>query len=284
MSQLSLIPTRPKGPLLKWIGSKYKYAHVIVSHFPNNYNKYIEPFVGTGAILATLSPSKAVAGDILESLIEIWNLLQNDPEKLIEHYTFVITQFNGNRQKTYEEIRQRYNSTPNGLDLVVLSRTCYGGVIRFTREGKISTPIGPHRPISPSTFASRAMEWRQRVRNVTFLNQHFVDTMSLAEKDDLVYCDPPYVDSQAILYGAQSFSFSRLIEQIQRCKNIGAKVALSIDGKKKSEGKTVQLQIPPGIFEKEIYLECGSAMLKRFQKRGEVMIGEDVHDRLLLTW
>lgn len=159
-----------------------------------------------------------------------------------------------------------------------------GGVIRFTKEGKISTPVGPHKPISPNAFTSRVMEWRQRVENVTFLNRSFLDTMSLAEKGDLVYCDPPYVDSQAILYGAQSFSFAKLIEQIQRCKNIEAKVALSIDGKKKSERKTVQLQIPSGIFEREVYLDCGSAMLKRFQKRGEVMIGEDVHDRLLLTW
>ncbi|MCK4427779.1 MAG: Dam family site-specific DNA-(adenine-N6)-methyltransferase [candidate division Zixibacteria bacterium] len=284
MRQLSLIPTRPMGQLLKWVGNKYKYAHIIVSYFPANYNKFIEPFVGTGAILATLSPKKAIAGDTLAPLIEIWTLLQNDPKKLIDYYASIITRFNCNRQETYEEVRQRYNSSPNGLDLLVLSRTCYGGVIRFTKEGKISTPVGPHKPISPNAFTSRVMEWRQRVENVTFLNRSFLDTMSLAEKGDLVYCDPPYVDSQAILYGAQSFSFAKLIEQIQRCKNIEAKVALSIDGKKKSERKTVQLQIPSGIFEREVYLDCGSAMLKRFQKRGEVMIGEDVHDRLLLTW
>lgn len=284
MNQLSFIPTRPRGQLLKWIGSKYKYAHIIVSYFPTDYNKYIEPFVGTGAILATLSPKKAVAGDTLEPLIEIWKLLQNDPEKLIEHYTSIITRFNGNRQEIYEEIRKSYNSSPNGLDLLILSRTCYGGVIRFTKEGKISTPLGPHSPISTIAFASRVMEWKERVKNVIFLNRSFVDTMSLAEKGDLAYCDPPYVDSQTILYGAQDFSFAKLIEQIQRCKSIGAKVALSIDGKKKSEQRTVPLQIPSGIFQREIYLECGSAMLKRFQKRGEVMIGENVHDRLLLTW
>lgn len=284
MTQLSFIATRPRSQLLKWVGNKYKYAHIIVSYFPTEYNKFIEPFVGTGAILATLSPERAIAGDTLTPLIEIWKLLQNDPQELIDHYASIITRFNCNRQKTYDEVRQRYNSSPNAIDLLVLSRTCYGGVIRFTREGKISTPIGPHKPISPKTFAPRVLEWKARVKKVTFLNQSFIDTMSLVEKGDLVYCDPPYIDSQGILYGAQSFSFVKLVEQIQRCKNLGAKVALSIDGKKKSERKTVRLQIPHGIFEREIYLDCGSAMLKRFQKRGESMIGEDVHDRLLLTW
>jgi DNA adenine methylase len=86
------------------------------------------------------------------------------------------------------------------------------------------------------------------------------------------------------LYGAQDFDFSELIEQIQLCKSRGVKVALSIDGKKKSGTKTIKLQIPSGIFEREAYLTGGSSMLKRLQNGGKGMVGEDVHERLLLTW
>ena len=284
LGQLSFFDNRPKGQLLKWVGSKYKYAHIITSYFPAKINKYIEPFVGTGAVLATLSPQIAIAGDTLKPLIEIWILLQNNPNRLIEYYKSVISRFYQSREKTYNEIRDKYNCSPNGLDLLILSRTCYGGVVRFTIEGKMSTPIGPHDPISADSFASRVIDWRKCISGTMFLNQSFIDTMALADKGDIIYCDPPYIESQSILYGAQSFNFERLIKEIHRCKELGAKIALSIDGKKKSGKKVVELKIPPGIFQREIYLNCGSSMLRRFQVNGQTMIGEDVQERLLLTW
>ncbi|MEW6659842.1 MAG: Dam family site-specific DNA-(adenine-N6)-methyltransferase [Thermodesulfobacteriota bacterium] len=283
LNQLSFFDNRPKGQLLKWIGSKYKYAHIIVSYFPSTYNKFIEPFVGTGAVLATLSPQIGIAGDTLKPLIEIWNLLQNNHKSLIDYYTLVINDFYKDRDKIYYEIRDKYNSSPNGLDLLILSRTCYGGVVRFTNEGKMSTPIGPHNPISPQAFASRVKEWRERVKGTRFLFQSFIETMSLSNDGDLIYCDPPYIESQSILYGAQRFKFERLVEEIKRCKERGAKIALSIDGKKKSGKKIVELNIPPGVFKREVFLSCGSSMLRRLQVNGK-MIGEDVQDRLLLTW
>ena len=58
-----------------------------------------------------------------------------------------------------------------------------------------------------------------------------------AKKGDLIYCDPPYVDTQAIIYGAQKFSLSKLFEVIGRCKAKGVYVALSIDGTKRSGDK-----------------------------------------------
>jgi len=275
---------RPESQLLKWIGNKFKYAVPIVSQFPSRYGKFIEPFVGTGAILATLASHRAIAGDTLTPLIEMWRLLQSNPEAITSHYKEVIARFNKDRDGVYSEVLTRYNSCPNPLDLVVLSRTCYGGVMRFTKEGRMSTPIGPHKPIAPSTFSKRCDEWRERVRHVLFVNEPFFETMAAAERCDIVYCDPPYVDSQSILYGSQNFSFPRLIKEIESAKRIGAKVALSIDGIKKSGRKEIELEIPEGLFERSMYLECGSSMLKRFQNGGRIMIGEDVNDRLLLTW
>jgi len=287
MTTSTLLPNicfRPKGQLLKWVGNKFNYAEEIVSYFPLEYNKYIEPFVGTGAVLATFCPREAIAGDTLLPLIEIWDFVRQCPEKLVEHYRVNIARLNCNREKTYNTIIERYNNHPNGLDLSILSRTCYGGVVRFTKEGKMSTPMGPHKPISANSFGERVYEWRERVEKVKFLHATFESTMSLAEKGDIVYCDPPYIDSQSILYGSQKFNFNELIRQIQICKQKGASVVLSIDGRKKSGGKEIKVETPHHLFEREIFLDCGSSMLRRFQNGGKIMVGEDVHDRLLLTW
>lgn len=270
--------------LLKWVGNKHRFAEKIVSMFPADYNKYIEPFVGTGAVLATFNPTKAIAGDMLKPLIELMELLQNFPDKLVESYSLNWNQFVADRKSHYEKVKNSYNAHPNPLDLLFISRTCYGGVMRFTKEGKISTPIGPHKPVPPESFENRVAIWNSRVKNTKFLHADYRETMRLAEKGDIIYCDPPYVDSQAILYGAQSFKLKDLFTAIEDCVRKGAKVALSIDGTKKSGNKVLSFEFPLDLFKRELFIDNGHSMLKRFQKSGENMDGEFVKERLLLTW
>jgi len=279
--------TRKKlhGQVLKWVGNKYRYANLIVSTFPLEYNKYVEPFVGTGAVLGYLGPKRGIASDALKPLIEFWQILKGNPDKLISYYILEIERFNKNRHQVYDEIKERFNKNYNPYDLLFLSRTCYGGVMRFRQEdGYMSTPIGPHKPILPETFEKRVYEWRERVKNTKFYVSDFKQTMQLVEERDIVYCDPPYFETQRILYGAQGFSFQDLYEAIASAKDKGAYVALSIDGSKKSGKQMIDVGIPDGLFESEMLVDLGSSMLRRFQKNGETMEGEEVQDRLLLTW
>jgi DNA adenine methylase len=99
-----------------------------------------------------------------------------------------------------------------------------------------------------------------------------------------VYCDPPYTHSQAILYGAQSFSLAALLDSITEAKRRGVFVALSIDGTKKTGNTICDLRIPNGLFAREVMVNCGRSMLKRFQMTGQSLEGEVVQDRLLLTY
>jgi len=281
--QLQLFTLRPPKQLLKWVGNKQRYACQIVNLMPD-YRTYVEPFLGSGAVLGTLAPLSGVAGDILEPLVKIWQLLQTNPQDLLAYYTNVWTKYLENRESTYAQVKASYNELPNPYDLFFLCRACYGGVVRFTRDGQMSTPLGAHRAISPVSVKERMDAWRERVRNTTFMHSDFEQTMALATKDDLVYCDPPYEYTQRILYGSQNFSLKRLWVTIEQCKSRSAKVVLSLDGKKKSGTVALNFDIPEGLFEREVSIDCGGSMLKRFQKKGETMEDDVVHDRLLLTW
>jgi len=281
--QLQLFALRPPKQLLKWIGNKQRYACQIANLMPD-YNSYIEPFLGSGAVLGTMSPRSGLAGDVLEPLVRIWQLLQIDPEALLEHYSNLWHRYLEDKQGVYAQVRSAYNDAPNPYDLLFLCRACYGGVVRFTKDGRMSTPVGAHRAISPESLMQRIYAWKERVCNTTFIHADFELTMANATKGDLVYCDPPYEYTQRILYGAQDFSLERLWNAIERCKSRGAKVALSLDGKKKSGTVTLKFNIPEGLFEREVSIDCGGSMLRRFQKKGETMETEVVHDRLLLTW
>jgi len=274
----------PPPQLLKWIGNKQRFAQQIASVFPTNYGTYIEPFLGSGAVLGAIKPKHGVAGDVIKPLIELWNLLKDDPERLYRSYEKNWHEYMQNPKEVYKAILARFNDNPNGEDFLFITRSCYGGVIRFTKEGRMSTPIGPHTPISPESFRKRMLAWRACVKNTDFVSEPYQVTMRKAVAGDVIYCDPPYVDSQAILYGAQAFKFQELLEIIAECKAKGVKVALSIDGFKKSKQRVVELNLIEGLFERELIVEGGSSMLKRFQKKDQIMIGEDVHDFLLMTW
>jgi len=122
------------------------------------------------------------------------------------------------------------------------------------------------------------------VREAEFERLDYREAMKQAREGDIVYCDPPYSFTQAILYGAQSFNLAELLETIAACKMRGAAVILSIDGSKKSGQFICDIPIPTGLFKREVAVNVGRSMLRRFQRGGDTLENEVVHDRLLLTY
>ena len=271
----SAVPFRSQ--LLKWIGNKQQQAAAIVEFFPARYETYFEPFLGSGGVLGVLAPPRAVASDAFRPLMEIWQTLSIDKALLKQHYA----QRHGlistlGKKAAYQRVLHDYNASPNGADLVFLCRACYGGVVRFRRhDGCMSTPVGIHDPISPESFAKRVDLWHERIQGTQFHHRDFAASMALAGECDFIYCDPPYSDSQKILYGAQKFSLSELFGSIADCKTRGARVALSID---------CNVTIPAGLFAREEFVTVGRSMLKRFQMHGHTLERHVVKDRLLLTY
>lgn len=290
--QLELIPSETMSPapfktqLLKWVGNKQRIGHEIASHFPARYGTYYEPFLGSGGVLSVVRPHKALGSDGFKPLAEIWMTLRSNPERLIGWYRERYELFTSKQDPVdaYSIIQESYNSEPNPCDLLFLIRSCYGGVVRFRLDGYMSTPVGVHKPISPESFENRVQIWFDRTKGARFAHMDYREAMALAGQGDVIYCDPPYVDTQAILYGAQRFSLHELFGAIACAKERGAKVALSIDGTKKSGSKKVVIDLPNGLFQREINVDCGYSHLRRFQLKGKNMAKELVSDRLLLTW
>lgn len=275
-----------KSQLLKWVGNKQRFAHEIVGSFPNKFNRYYEPFLGSGGVLATLAPLTATASDIFKPLMEIWTTLKTNPQLLKDWYRERWEIAHGETKKEgYEKIKASFNRSQNGADLLFLCRACYGGVVRFRQaDGYMSTPCGVHDPITPQSFNMRVDLWRERVANTDFVLMDYREAMAHAQRGDLIYCDPPYSHSQSILYGGQQFKLKELFSEIARCKARGVFVALSIDGTKKSGEKLCDLPIPSDLFEEEIFVNVGRSMLRRFQMEGQSLESEVVSDRLLLTY
>lgn len=278
--------TRPSSSLLKWVGSKYKVAEQIASYIPADVGTYYEAFLGSGSVLATVAPAKAVGADSFAPLVEIWQAVKTNPRLVKAWYedrwAYAMA---GDKRERYEEIKASYNTTANAADFLFLSRSCYAGIVRFRkRDGYMSTPVGAHRPIAPCTFAERVDEWSRRIQGTEFLHADYAEVMDRAVAGDFVYCDPPYSHSQSILYGAQDFDLAHLFSVIASCKSRGVRVALSIDGTKKSGARNCEISMPDRLFEQVVSIDLGRSMLRRLQMNGQTLESERVADRLMLTY
>lgn len=275
-----------KKQLFKWIGNKQRFAHEIINYFPLKFNRYFEPFLGSGAVLGSLAPKEGYASDIITPLIEIWTKIienQNEVKKWYRERYALMKEMG--KEKAYYCIREKYNKKANPQDFLYLSRACYGGVIRFRKkDGYMSTPCGVHNLIHPQAFDDRVETWAKRIKNCKFFNKDFEFLFNMAQKGDVIYCDPPYVTSQQIVYGAQSFLLERLMTCIEKAKSKGVYILLSIDGSKKNGKVLCDIHYPDHLFEREVSVNCGRSMLRRFQKEGETLEDEVVSDRLLLTY
>lgn len=276
--------------LLKWIGNKQRSANTIVSYMPEEFRNYYEPFLGSGAVMAELLSSDkkilhAYGSDILPFLIEVFELIKYEPERLTEYYEREIYEYYENPVEKYNQIRDRFNKKHNPYDFLLLSRTCYSGIIRFRKaDGYMSTPRGPHKPISPDTFERRALLWNNLLQQASFRCESYTDAMDRAGEGDVIYCDPPYTHSQSIIYGAQAFDINVLFEKIAECRARGVKVILSINGMRESRKKDISVTPPEGLFERRLLINCGTSMIDRLQNTGREMKNKKVDDQLLLTW
>jgi DNA adenine methylase len=271
---------------LKWIGNKQRFAQEIISFFPDKFGIYHEPFLGSGAVLGVLAPKIAEASDSFLPLVQIWQTVKSNPNVVKDWYRdrWLLLK-DGPKQVQYERIKRSYNDQANPADLLFLSRSCYGGVVRFRmRDGYMSTPCGVHDPIHPDSFARRVDDWCERVKGTSFFHREYAESFSRAQPGDLVYCDPPYTHTQAILYGAQRFSLADLFSEVEKAKSRGVFVAVSIDGSKKSSSDKLDIKWPERLFEREVDVNVGRSMLRRFQMQGQTLEKEVVKDRLLLTF
>lgn len=191
------------SPFVKWAGGKARLLAQYEPHFPASMGRYIEAFVGGGAVFFHLHRQGRLQGkpvflmDHLEELINSYRVIQHDVEELIAALAM------HDRHKAdadyYYEVRA-WDRTPtyaHRTDLeraarfLFLNRVCYNGLYRVNRKGQANMPFGRHR--NPKVCdAANLRAVHKALQGVTLLVADFEHCLTLAEPGDLVYFDPPY--------------------------------------------------------------------------------------------
>lgn len=238
-------------PVIKWSGSKRLLADEIINYFPKDINTYYEPFLGGGSILLRLNPKRAVCIDINNSLIDFWNKLQMNPDFLVSHYE---NEWNL-LQKNYMEffkVRDRYNQSPNGEDLLFLSRTCVNGLIRYNKNGEFNNSLHYSRKgINPSTLSKVLYNASQQIENYVFISGEYNQILDQVSEGDFVYLDPPYYNTKNMYFG--KIDYNKLWDFLKELNKKGVKYALSFDGK--SDKRKYECIVPKDLYKRHILIK-----------------------------
>ena len=185
------------APVLKWVGGKRQLMSEIEKLIPKNYGKYYEPFIGGGAVLFELQPSKAVINDINGELINLYNVIKDDVESLIndlkkhkndQEYFYKIRELD--RKKDYYD---RLSNVEKASRIIYLNKTCYNGLFRVNRAGEFNTPFGKYKnPNIVDEVTLRAVNKYFNKADITILNGDFEESLKGIRKGAFVYLDPPY--------------------------------------------------------------------------------------------
>lgn len=197
MNKIIIPPIKSQGIKTKLIPNIKKLIH-------QNFNGvWIEPFMGTGVVGFNIAPQKAIFADTNPHLINFYNALKYQiitSKKLKEHLEKEGALLLEKGEDHYYFIRDRFNSTGNPLDFIFINRSCFNGMIRFNRKGGFNVPFCR----KPQRFAkayitkifnqTAFVEELIKNRDFTFLCQSYPETIKMATENDLIYCDPPYID------------------------------------------------------------------------------------------
>jgi DNA adenine methylase len=201
----------PVRPLLKWAGGKRQLLPQLRPYYPRRFERYIEPFFGSGAVYfdllnrGHLDDRRAKLVDVNPDLIGCYTALRDHAGEVIGALTALAHAHAVRGSDCYYEVRDRFNRlrgpAPNGhlytpdlaAMLIYLNRTGFNGLFRQNQRGEFNVPVGRYtNPTVCNPEHLRAVAAALGRRGVTIEQASFDDTLAGASRGDFVYCDPPY--------------------------------------------------------------------------------------------
>ena len=160
-------------PLLKWAGGKRQLLPALEQYYPASFRRYLEPFVGSGAVFFHLASAEVLDGkavtlsDVNADLIGLYRTVRDETESVIHSLQLLEREHRRYGDACYYDVRDsRFNParlalmassggcartvaaryTPELAAMVIfLNRTGFNGLFRLNRTGEFNVPAGRYR-------------------------------------------------------------------------------------------------------------------------------------------
>lgn len=242
-------------PFLKWAGGKGQLLAEIKQYYPfdnTNIVRYVEPFVGGGAVLFDVLSNYpkleyVYISDINKELINTYLVIKNDLAALLPKLQSLQDEFwnlgTDERKLYYLGKRELFNKLKCGASaatavdraalMIFLNKTCFNGLYRVNKSGAFNVPVGSYKkPLicdrDNLTMASRLLQ------KVDIVCADYHEAISVIDANTFVYIDPPYrplsTTSSFVAYNENCFDDAAQVELAQfvdKITSLKAKVVVS---------------------------------------------------------
>ena len=219
-------------PFLKWAGGKTQLLPELNKYVPNSFNKYIEPFIGGGAMFFNLNPEESIIADSNEELVITYRQVKENVNSVIEH----LKTFEHN-EGFYYNIRSldpnNFEHSYRAARLIYLNKTCFNGLYRVNKKGEFNVPYGK----GNGSFLNEEVlkNSSEFLRQTTIINGDYLDVLNeFAIEGDFIFLDPPYYPvgkySDFQRYTKEFFYHENQVQlkkEFDRLVDLGCKVVLT---------------------------------------------------------
>ena len=220
-------------PILKWAGGKTQLLPEILPRMPKHYAKYMEPFIGGGALFFRLGNENSVIADSNPELINLYNQIANSCDAVIE----VLQQYRNDEDMFYEVRAKDWilcDPIEAAARMIYLNHTCFNGLYRLNKKGMFNTPYGRYK--NPTICNEERLHAASKIlkKSVIVCGDYLDILNTYAEEGDFIFLDPPYVPVSEYAdfkrYTKEQFYEQdqiNLANEVERLVNIGCKVMLT---------------------------------------------------------
>ena len=224
-------PDQPLAPFLKWAGGKRWFVHRCLHMVPQQYGRYIEPFLGSGAMYFALRPARALLADLNSDLIDCYQSVRSSPAAIVE---LLAQHHEQHCSEHYYATRANKptDSVERAAWLIYLNRTCWNGLYRVNRKNEFNVPIGTKSKVVLPTDNFALLN--RVLATADICHQDFETTLDAALRGDFAFVDPPYTVKHNLngflKYNDKIFSWAdqvRLRAAVARAAQRGAMVLVT---------------------------------------------------------
>ncbi len=227
---------------LKWAGGKTRALPEIMPVLDDlileqKTTRFVEPFFGSGVVSLNIQAVDSfLVNDFNKDLIELFKNVKAEDDFILMLSGFFSEKTNN--VLYFKEMVTRFNGSTNPLArsmiFLYLNKHCFNGLMRYNKKGFFNTPFGTYENVSFPKEALETFKKKMNLCNFEITSNSYQDVFAKVKKNDLVYCDPPYVNLENAqsfnLYGKDVFGVEdqrNLVELAKQAVKRGAIVVLS---------------------------------------------------------